>query len=228
MSTFSRIAPRLEQAFSKEFLSIEVKKDHLVVENSRDQSLEKVKAIIHSLNLCPIVFRCQACNHIKFTLTPYSIPEWVMNRSIHKEAMQWGQEVISNGARPVSEFQSSIDPLLQRDLGQHFFNYNVAKMFINGYPFTLIADRHLQKNFRVLLPHLIEEVNNREDKTIALFVEACQRDSVIETAFFSDHLRGRQVKGLLYGMESSESMMVTEWITYNYRLERKESPKNIC
>ncbi len=60
---------RLQQDFIENSLSIDVKSDHIIVENSQNQAQEKVSKIVESAGFCPLISKNKINNNFAFTIT---------------------------------------------------------------------------------------------------------------------------------------------------------------
>lgn len=134
--------------------------------------------------------------------------------SSHNMALDWAKEVKSGSALPVSEFKSCIDEFLIQKLGQELFESNVAKVYIGGHPFVFIADCHLNPRFSNSLQPLIYEIDSLDPNKAALFLESQPRNATLEAPIFGDYLKGKSMKGLLFGIEDekAEMAMFSKWI----------------
>ena len=65
---------QLKSAFLLYGLSITPEKDHIVIENSQKEEIEKIRKIITDCHLFPIIFRSNDHDNFKFTVTPYKRP----------------------------------------------------------------------------------------------------------------------------------------------------------
>ncbi len=72
----SGIQQRLQQAFIYTDISLNVKSDHIVLENSQNQNEEKIRQIVESAGFCPLISKNKINNNFALTIVPYKIPEF--------------------------------------------------------------------------------------------------------------------------------------------------------
>lgn len=75
---------RLQQAFIENSLSIDVKSDHIVVENSENQAEEKVSKIVESAGFYPLISKNKIDNNFVLTIVPYKIPDFFAEKQASK------------------------------------------------------------------------------------------------------------------------------------------------
>lgn len=77
----------LEAAFAQEHISMNVKSNYVVAENSQDCTEEKIAKIIQSVGFVPILSRNKITRNVVFTVVPYEIPEFfVVAKNVNKTA----------------------------------------------------------------------------------------------------------------------------------------------
>lgn len=67
---------RLQQAFIEKDLSINIRSDYIVVENSEDQAKKRISKIVKSVGFCPFIFKDKTDNKFAFTISPYRLPKF--------------------------------------------------------------------------------------------------------------------------------------------------------
>lgn len=99
----------------------------------------------------------------------------------------------------VTEFNSSLDVLMQKYLGKKNVTSHVAKVKINGRKFIFIRENHITEKFRNLKMALINKINGAKDASI--FLEGFVRDPEEELLTIGQHLGATPFYGSLYGLD---------------------------
>ena len=68
------IQERLQQAFARHSMCLDVKSDYVIVENSSKCTEEKVKEIVVGAGFCPFVAPYRMEGKVVFTISPYQVP----------------------------------------------------------------------------------------------------------------------------------------------------------
>lgn len=129
-------------------------------------------------------------------------------------ASTWAKEIFVQGgtATHISQFTSSLDVFLQRELGDDLFQTNIAKVILNDRRYIFIADRHQIQAFRRLIQPIITEIERtRETKPVAYFMEGTLRNPVMEAPVYQGYHDGIQPQGLFYGLEP-EFFFIINWL----------------
>lgn len=100
MSFFaSAVQERLCQAFAQNNITLDVRSDHIIAENSRDFTKERIQGIIESAGFCPLVSENKMDGNFVFTVAPCKIPSFFYESlSVNSEK---GKSV-SNQMNPIS------------------------------------------------------------------------------------------------------------------------------
>jgi hypothetical protein len=72
----------LRKAFNENNLLIKQKSDYVIVENSQDQTDEKIRRIISSVGFCPLISRNKINGNFVFTIVPYKTPDFFLAKQI--------------------------------------------------------------------------------------------------------------------------------------------------
>lgn len=67
---------RLEQVFSENNMTLNIRSNHIVVEDSCACTREKIQEIIESVDLCPLISENKIDRNFAFTVIPYKIPDF--------------------------------------------------------------------------------------------------------------------------------------------------------
>src|SRR5687768_6264528 len=73
---------RLKSAFQQQNFSIILQSNHIIVENSQDQTDERIRKIIVESGFYPILSHNKINKNITFTIVPYEIPEFFKIKQI--------------------------------------------------------------------------------------------------------------------------------------------------
>ncbi len=68
------IQQRLQQAFISSDIALNVKSDHIILENSQNQTEEKIRQVIELAGFHPLISENKIDNNFVFTIEPYKIP----------------------------------------------------------------------------------------------------------------------------------------------------------
>lgn len=75
----------LNKAFIENNLIINQQSDYVIIENSQDQTEEKIRQIISSVGFCPLISQNKINGNFAFTIVPYKIPDFF---SVKKKVSQ--------------------------------------------------------------------------------------------------------------------------------------------
>ncbi len=92
MNNLDRIGSQLQEAFRLQHLTLTLKEDHFVVENSSHEKVEKIRQIITDLKYCPWIFKSEKQDNITFTVVPYQIPTCLYQKPNVAHVIKWAQE----------------------------------------------------------------------------------------------------------------------------------------
>jgi hypothetical protein len=70
------IQTRLQQAFIENNLSLQ--SDYVIIENSQNQTEEKIRRLITSVSFCPLISSNKINGNFAFTIVPYKIPDFFL------------------------------------------------------------------------------------------------------------------------------------------------------